>query len=112
MDQAAVPPPHGTVCGLGCSNTRPPPAQTRPESRIRPRRQCYTAVYRMCTVNAQHNGFDVTDAVFNVRSSIRRVFEHHMIPAEVCDGQDPIHSTLYGRDIDITVTRHPCIHKV
>ena len=62
--------------------------------------------------NAPCNGFDVTDAVFNVRSSIRRVSEHHMIPAEVCDGQDPIHSTLYGRDIDITVTRHPCIHKV
>ena len=58
------------------------------------------------------NGFDVMDAVFNVRSSIRRVSEHHMIPAEVCDGQDPIHLTLYGRDIDITVTRYPCIHKV
>ena len=51
--------------------------------------------------DAPRNGFDVTDAVFNVRSSIRRLFEHHMIPAEVCDGQDPVRSTLYGRDIEI-----------
>ena len=51
--------------------------------------------------DAPRNGFDVTDAVFNVSSSIRRLFEHHMIPAEVCDGQDPVRSTLYGRDIEI-----------
>ena len=45
------------------------------------------------TENAPCNGFDVTDAVFNVRSSIRRVSEHHMVPAEVCDGQDSVRST-------------------
>ena len=58
------------------------------------------------------NGFDITDAVFNVRSSIRRVSEHHMVPAEVCDGQDPVCSTSYGRDINITVTWYPYIHEV
>ena len=51
--------------------------------------------------DAPRNGFDVTDAVFNVRSSIRRLSEYHMIPAEVCDGQLPVRSTLYGRDIEI-----------
>ena len=42
---------------------------------------------------APSNGFYVTDAVCNTRSSIGRVSEHHMIPAEVCDGQDPVRST-------------------
>ena len=51
--------------------------------------------------DAPRNGFDVTDAVFNVCSSIRRLPEHHMIPVEVCDGQDLVRSTLYGRDIEI-----------
>ena len=35
-----------------------------------------------------------------------------MVPAEVCDGKDPVRSTFYGRDTDITVTRYPCIHEV
>ena len=26
-----------------------------------------------------------------------------MVPAEVCDGQDPVRSTYYGRDTDITL---------
>ena len=52
---------------------------------------------------APHNGFDVTDAVYNDRSSIRRVPEHHMVPAEVCDGQDPAGSMSCGREIDITL---------
>ena len=47
--------------------------------------------------------FDVTDAVYNTRSSIRWLTEHHMVPAEVCDGQDPARSTLCGRDIDTTL---------
>ena len=55
--------------------------------------------------HALRNGFDVTDAVYNTRSSIRRVSEHHMVPAEVCDGQDPAKSTSWGRDIDTTLRR-------
>jgi hypothetical protein len=55
----------------------------------------------------RHNGFDVTDAVYNARSSIRRVPEHHMVPAEVCDGQDPAGSTSCGRKIDITLPPPP-----
>ena len=30
-----------------------------------------------------------------------------MIPAEVCDGQDPARSTLYGRDIDLRLPAPP-----
>ena len=53
--------------------------------------------------HAPRNGLDVTDAVYNTRSSIRRVSEHHMVPAEVCDGQDPAGSTSWARDIDTTL---------
>jgi len=49
------------------------------------------------------NGLYVTDAVYNTRSSIRRVPEHPMVPAEACDGQDPARSTSCGRDIDTTL---------
>ena len=57
--------------------------------------------------DATRNGFDVTDAVLNVRSSIRRLSEHHVIPAEVCDGEDPVRSTLHGRHTDITLLVPP-----
>ena len=53
------------------------------------------------------NGFYVTDAVYNTRSSIGRVSEHHMVSAEVCDGQDPVRSTLCRRDVDITLPVPP-----
>ena len=53
------------------------------------------------------DGFDVTDAVYNTLSSIRRVPEHHMMPGEVCDGQDPARSTSYGRDTDIMLPVPP-----
>jgi hypothetical protein len=49
------------------------------------------------------NGLNVTDAVYNTRSSIRRVPEHPMVPAKVCDGQDPARSTSCRRDIDTTL---------
>ena len=61
---------HGTGKGL------PLPAPPPPGARCTPR-----------------NGFYVTDVVYNTRSSIRRVSEHHMLPAEVCDGQDSVRST-------------------
>ena len=57
--------------------------------------------------NTLCNGFDVTDAACNVFSSIRRMYEHHMVPAGVYDGQEPAHSTLYGREIDITAPGAP-----
>ena len=49
------------------------------------------------------NSLDVNDAAYNPRSSTRRVPEHHMVPAEVCDAQDPARSTSCGRDIDTTL---------
>ena len=49
------------------------------------------------------NGLYVTDAVYDTRSSIKRVPEHLMVPAEVCDGQDPARSTSCGRDVDATL---------
>ena len=56
--------------------------------------------------NAPRNGFYVTDAAYNTRSSIRRVSEHHIVPAEVCDGQGPARSTSCGCDVGVTL-RHP-----
>ena len=56
-------------------------------------------------MNAPRNGFDVTEAVYNVYSSIGRLSEHHMIPADVCDGQEPACSTFNGRRTDVTFTR-------
>ena len=61
---------------------------------------------RSCRPGVRHaprNGLYVTDAVHNTRSSIKRVPEHPMIPAEVCDGQDPARSTSCGRDVDETL---------
>jgi hypothetical protein len=61
------------------------------------------SIQRSATPGARHaprNGFYVPDVVYNTRSSIRRVSEHRMVPANVFDGQDPARSTLYGRDID------------
>jgi hypothetical protein len=47
--------------------------------------------------HAPRNGYDVTDAVYNTRSSIRRVPEHHMVPAEVCDGHtDSLQGVVRG----------------
>ena len=56
---------------------------------------------------APRNGFDVTDVVYNTRSSIRRVSEHHIVSDEVCNGQDPARSTLYGRDLDKSIPGTP-----
>ena len=44
------------------------------------------------------NGLDVADAVYNARSSIRRVSEHHKVPAEVCDGQHRTRSDRRSMD--------------
>ena len=48
-----------------------------------------------------------TDTTYDTRSSIRRLPEHHMVPAEECDGQDPTESTSCGRDIDTTLPPPP-----
>jgi hypothetical protein len=45
------------------------------------------------TRRAPCNGFHCTEAVCNAHWSIRRLSEHRMVPAEVCDGQDPTRST-------------------
>jgi hypothetical protein len=45
---------------------------------------------------------DVTEAVYSLHSSIKRLHEHHMIPTNVCDAHEPPRSTYYGREIDRT----------
>ena len=45
------------------------------------------------TRRAPCNGFHCTEAVCNAHRSIMRLSEHRMVPAEVCDGQDPTRST-------------------
>jgi hypothetical protein len=44
------------------------------------------------TRRAQRNGFDCPETVHYAHGSIRRLPEHRMVPAEVCDGQDPTRS--------------------
>ena len=54
------------------------------------------------------NGLNATDVGYNIHSSTNRLPEHHMVPAEVCDGQDPVRSTSCGRDIDTTLPASVC----
>ena len=86
-------PPHST------SHRREIGSNDLPHARRRPDDDTQTHV---C------NGFDVTDAIYNLHSSIWRPYEHHMIhvPSNVCDAHEPPHSTSYGRDIDITTAGH------
>ena len=39
------------------------------------------------------NVFNHTGTVCDASLSIRRLYEHHMVPCDVCDGQDPTLST-------------------
>ena len=48
------------------------------------------------------NGLNATDVGYNIHSSTNRLHEHRMVPAEVCDGQEPARSTLEGRELDPT----------
>jgi hypothetical protein len=48
------------------------------------------------------NGLTVTDVGYNIHSSTNRLPEHRMVPAEVCDGQEQVRSTLDGREVDLT----------
>ena len=48
------------------------------------------------------NGLTVTDVRYNFRSSTRRLPEHRMVPADVCDGQEQGRSTLDRREVDLT----------
>jgi hypothetical protein len=40
--------------------------------------------------------------IHSIRSPIRRLPEHRMVPADVCDGQEQGRSTLDGREVDLT----------
>ena len=52
--------------------------------------------------DGSRNGLTVTDVRYNIRSSTNGLTEHHMVPADVCDGQEQGRSTLYGREVDRT----------
>ena len=43
------------------------------------------------------NGLTVTAVRYNISSSTRRLPEHHMVPAEVCDGQEQARETKRRR---------------
>jgi hypothetical protein len=58
--------------------------------------------------DGSRNGLTVTDVRYNIRSSTNGLPEHHMIPAEVCDGQEQARSTLDGREVDLTTRRCVC----
>ena len=51
--------------------------------------------------------FAAMEAVQSLHSWIRRLCEHHTVPAEVCVGHEPPRTTSYGREIDRTTARHP-----
>ena len=48
------------------------------------------------------NSLTVMYVSYNIRSSTNGLPEHHMVPADVCDGQEQGRSTLYGREVDQT----------
>ena len=48
------------------------------------------------------NGVSVTDLGYNIYSSTRRLYEHRMVPVEVCDDQEQAPSTLDRREVDLT----------
>ena len=48
------------------------------------------------------NGFDCTEVAYSLHSSIRRLHEHHLIPANVSDGHEPPRSTSHRREFDLT----------
>ena len=45
------------------------------------------------------NGYDVTQAEYNTRSSIGRLTDDRVVCTEVCDAQEPAGSTFCARDI-------------
>ena len=51
---------------------------------------------------ARRNGLSCTMLIHSIRSQIRRLPEHRMVPADVCDGQEQGRSTLDGREVDLT----------
>ena len=82
MDRATVSPPHGTVWALGCSDSRPSPAQTRVESPMRSR----VAPLAAAAGNARGSAVTVTTSAEVVGSSIGRLSHHRMMSGSVCDG--------------------------
>ena len=100
LPQASSPPPQATYS--------PDPIltltlNTTPTGQTVAKLAAYNAPAAPGSDTPPRNGLNVTDAVYNTRSSIRRVPEHRMVPAEVCDAQDPAVSTSCGRDIDTTL---------
>jgi hypothetical protein len=51
---------------------------------------------------ARRNGLSCTMLIHSILSPIRRLHEHSMVPADVCDGQEQARSTLDGREADLT----------
>ena len=88
MDQATVPPPHDTVWALGCPNSRPPPAQTRPEVPDAPSGRALDAVNEsgFATVGDR---FTSTASAEAVGSWIRRLSHHRTTPCGLWDAQSP-----------------------
>ena len=48
------------------------------------------------------NGLAVTEVMYNIRSSTRRLPENNMVSIEVCDGREQARSTSGGREVDQT----------
>ena len=56
------------------------------------------------------NGYDVTQAEYNTRSSIGRLSDDRVVCNEVRDAQEPARSTLDGRELNLTARRRRIAH--
>ena len=83
MNQATLPPPYDTVSALGCSNSRPPPAQGRVTVANGRRNRSLRAVVKRLL----EDRYTIAASAEAVGSWIRRLSHHRMSPCELWDAQ-------------------------
>jgi hypothetical protein len=70
--------------------------------------RCCEKLPHTAQTRAHRNGLSCTMLIHSIRSPIRRLPEHRMVPADVCDGQEQARSTSGGREVDLTTRRCVC----
>ena len=63
------------------------------------------------TLRSVRNGCGITKSVYNALSSFGRLTEYLVVPAGVCNGQEPARLTLDGRQTDQTFRRKSLFDK-
>jgi hypothetical protein len=93
-------PAHHRVVSGQLQDGQTPPA--RSPLRVQTPRRDAAKSSRTPQTRARRNGLSCTMLIHSIRSPIRRLPEHRMVPADVCDGQEQGRSTLDGREVDPT----------